>query len=138
MLNRRPWIIEIDKDCRDTCYGKEYGYFYAIGSGKPLAQAIFSPYLHTERDLSLGNIFAYRVLNDSIKLASGGIDYPIHIYTIDLDGNVCELSPTDIRELADAVELWHEIERESVGKLIAKLQGQPNSELVPEIPKPTE
>jgi hypothetical protein len=138
VINRQSWIIEMDMDCRDTHYGKEYGHFYAIGSGKPLAQAIFSPYLHIERDLSLGKIFIYRVLSDSIQLASGMIDHPIHIYTIDLGGNVSKLDAAEIEGLKNAVELWHSLERESVGKLIATLKGQSTEEVPLEIPKPTE
>lgn len=48
VCNRIPWILEIEKDGRDTFYGKEMGNFAAIGSGKPLAQALFRPHLTRE------------------------------------------------------------------------------------------
>jgi len=140
ITNQKPWILEIEKDCRDTCYGSDMGNFCAIGSGKPLAQAIFRPHLHTERNLVLGKIFAYRVLDDAIKLSAGNVDYPIRIYTIDLGGAIHELSDLELTELKNECELWRELERDAVKGLISlhdKKQSPNGKEIEPKIPKPT-
>src|SRR5260370_32167354 len=65
--NKSPHIFEIEADGRDTIYDQNFGFFNAIGSGKALAQAIMRPYLHKERDLSLGKMLAYRILEDAIE-----------------------------------------------------------------------
>jgi 20S proteasome alpha/beta subunit len=62
-----PWILEIERDGRDTMFDEDFGGFAAIGAGKPWAQAIFRPHLTSERDLELGKVFAYRVVEDSIS-----------------------------------------------------------------------
>jgi hypothetical protein len=80
----KPWILEIEKDGRDTLYDERLGNFAAIGSGKPWAEAIFRPHLRTERDIELGKVFAYRILDDSINLAAAYLATPIHIFTISL------------------------------------------------------
>lgn len=132
ILDRAPWIIEIERDGRDTYYGKEVGFFAAIGSGKPLAEAFISSYRNTERDLNLGKIIAYRIMDEAIKLSAGYVDKPIHIFTIDLDGNITRLGEAEIRQLMDTCELWKELERETLGKL----RGNRMKEEIPPVPKP--
>lgn len=141
VLENKYWIIEIERDGRDTYYGKEFGFFCAIGSGKPLAQALFIPYLHTKRNLQLGKIFAFRVLDDAISLSAGGLDRPIHIYTIDLNGKIENLNENELRELSDSCQLWRELEWETVGKLLTRIHGDSSApeekeEPEAEIPKP--
>lgn len=143
VLENKPWIIEVERDNRDTFFGKDFGYFCAIGSGKPLAQALFRPHLHTERNLQLGKIFAYRVLDDAINLSAAHLDHPIHIHIIDLNGNVNELEKDELTELSVASELWRELERETVGKLLTRIQEEgvtgveKKEEPEAEIPKPS-
>lgn len=132
VFENRPWILEIEKDGRDTMYGPELGWFAAIGSGKPWAQAIFRPHLGTERDLSLGKVFACRVLEDSIDLAAAFLAKPIHLHSIALDGAILHCESGELQQLGETCELWRALERESVGRLLA-----PNLESVelPEVPK---
>src|SRR5262249_2569863 len=79
-----PIILEIEIGGGDTVYGESYGNFNAIGSGKPWAQAIMRPHLRAKRDLELGKIQAYRILEDSIEIAATGLAPPIHLYTLNL------------------------------------------------------
>lgn len=129
--DKTPWIVEIAQDGRDTAYGKDMGSFAAIGSGKPWAQAVFSPHVRTDRDVRLGKIFAYRVMEDSINLAAAYLSKPIVIYTVDVTGQVVKLGDPDIAALADTAETWRSLERETVGSL---LSGQTTTE--PDLPPP--
>lgn len=132
-----PWIIEIERDGRDTLYDKELGCFDAIGSGKPWAQALFRKYLKLERDLKLGQIFAYRVLEESIEIASAYLCGPIHIHTIDTQEKVNIVALEGKKAIADTCEAWRELEREAVGELL-KPNDISRQEVQPEIPKPVE
>lgn len=134
VLADRPWILEIEKDGRDTMYNEDLGYFAAIGSGKPWAQAIFRPYLTTERTLDLGKVFAYRVVEDSIDFAAGHLAMPVHVCTISLDGTITEVDQTECRAISDTCETWRELERETVGKLLARPTSGQEEELG--IPQP--
>lgn len=119
-----PWILEIERNCGDTIFGEDYGYFAAIGSGKPWAQAVFRPHLLTKRDIRLGRIFAYRVLEDSINLAAGGLAQPIHLFSMSLDGRISNLD-CDIVSISKTCELWRELEGEAVGQILAPGLGKP-------------
>jgi 20S proteasome alpha/beta subunit len=131
--NDQPWILEIERNGGDTIYGEKLGNFAAIGSGKPWAQALFRPHLYRERDLELGKIFAYRILDDAINLAAGGLAKPIRIYTISLDHIVREVEGGELVKIAETCETWRELEREAVGALVA---GEMPEESAPPIPEP--
>jgi len=117
--DKEPWILEIEKDGSDTMYDEELGGFAAIGSGKLLAQAIFRPHLMTPRDLSLGKVFAYRVIEDSVELAAGGLALPVQMHSISIDGKVQQIKDEELRSLADTCQGWRSLERETVGKLLS-------------------
>jgi ATP-dependent protease HslVU (ClpYQ) peptidase subunit len=115
----KPWILEIERDCQDTMYGEDLGNFAAIGSGKPWAQAFFRPHLNTKRDLRLGKIFSYRVLEDSINLASGGLAFPVHMSYISSSGETSSADTSELSGISKTCELWRELERDAVGKLLS-------------------
>jgi proteasome beta subunit len=129
--HRLPFILEIEADGRDTVYDKNYGCFHAIGSGKALAQAIIRPHLTRERDLQLGKILAYRILEDAIELAASGLSKPIHLQTLELDGTINELNDDELINLQKDCELWRELEREALGRLLAP-SAREEVETVPE------
>ena len=114
ILQGRGWILEIERDGRDTMYDEGLGSFAAIGSGKPWAQAAFRPHLGSQRALDEGKLLAYKVVDDSIMLAAGGLAHPIHMYTISLDGIVAEVEHPELKALADACELVREAERSAL------------------------
>lgn len=128
-----PWIREIEKDGRDTLFDERQGNFAAIGSGKPWAEAFFRTHLRTERNLELGKLFAYRILEDSISLAAAYLAKPIHIFTISADYTVRQLDESELGKISETCETWRELERETVGTLLAP-QGSGESEV--EVPKP--
>jgi len=132
--DERPWIIEIERDGRDTAYGEELGGFAAIGSGKPWAQALFRPHLGTTRTLELGRLFACRVMEDAIELAAGFIAPPIYIMTVDKSGSVSEVDATTLTGVSETCELWRALERETVGRILTPPAASPAPP--EEIPKP--
>ena len=119
VTDRHPWILEIEKDGRDTFYGEDLGNFAAIGSGKSFAQAIFRPHLKTPRDLNLGKTFAYRIIDDSIELSVMGLCHPVNIFTISLDGTIVKIDAGEMEGVKTQCELWRSLEREAVGKILA-------------------
>jgi 20S proteasome alpha/beta subunit len=123
----KPWILEIERDGRDTFYDSNFGNFAAIGSGKPWAEATFRPHLRTERNLELGKIFAYRILDDAINLAAAYLAKPVHIFTISSGGQTAAVSGSECDRLAETCETWRELERETVGTLLTP-QGPDDSE----------
>jgi 20S proteasome alpha/beta subunit len=131
VINGAPWIVEIEKNGADTEYGAPMGNFAAIGSAKPLAQAAFRPHLYTERDLQLGRVFAYRVIEDSINLSAAYVAAPIHMYVIQADGAVRKVGEEEERDLQVTCEAWRRLERETVGLLLAPKKVAP-----PDIPIP--
>jgi len=133
IADNKPWLLEIEKDGRDTVYDDSLGNFAAIGSGKPWAQAIFRPYLFTPRDLELGTILTYRVMEDAIDLASANLARPIHIWRLPLTGDPVKVTQEEMDQKLNPVRgLWRKMEAEALGKLRA----QPEPEAAPEIPKP--
>lgn len=114
-----PWILEVAIDGRDTMYNEAHGYFNAIGSGKPLAQAIFRPHLATERDIRKGKVAAYRIVDDAIDMAAGGLSRPIYISAMALDGKISQVSPEEMSGIADTCEIWRSIEREALGQALS-------------------
>jgi ATP-dependent protease HslVU (ClpYQ) peptidase subunit len=132
ILGRKPWIMQIETDNRDTAVGDEMAYFAAIGSGKPMAQALFRAHLRTERTLKLGKIFAYRIIDDAIDLMAFGLGPPISIYTMALDGTVQRVDDAEQRRLLDTCEVWRQLERDAVGQVLAG-HGE---EASPDIPEP--
>lgn len=131
--NGLPFILEIELDGRDTTYDKNLGSFAAIGSGKSLAQAIFRPHLNTPRDLNLGKIFAYRILDDAIELAAQGLARPIHLYTLDLSGKIQKIENGELKKLGEDCELWRQLERDALGTFLAPPSPE-ESEII--LPKP--
>ena len=107
--------------------------FWLYGSGKAFAQAIFRPHLKTPRDLNLAKTFAYRVVDDAIELAVMGLSHPIHIFTIALDGTIARVDGPEMEAIKSQCELWHALEREAVGKILAP---EGPAELPPAIPEP--
>ncbi len=132
----RPWLLEIEKDGRDTAYDQTMGNFAAIGSGKPWAQATFRPYLRTARDLRLGTILAYRVLDDAIALSMAFLAPPIHIWKIPVEGDPSEVSAEEMAQLKDLREVWRIMEVEILGQLEPKAAPVPEHE--PELPEPNQ
>ncbi len=133
VLEKQPWILEIERDGRDTHYDDSFGNFAAIGSGKPWAQAAFRLHRRTDRDVKLGVVFAHRIVEDSIEIAAAYLAKPIHIYTMNLDGEVTKIDADEVKRLEDTCETWRALEREAVGKLLAP---EPKEQVEPQIPKP--
>lgn len=131
VLDGKSWILEVEKENRDTVYGDDLGNFAAIGSGKMLAQALFRPHLWSARDLSAGKILAYRILDDAISLSAIGLARPIHIHTISLDGAIEKVEDEECETIDDTCEGWRQLERDSFKQV---LSGQPEEDT--QIPKP--
>ena len=127
-----PWIIEIEKDGRDTFYGDEFGNFAAIGSGKPWAQAFFRPFLYEKRNIESGKICACRIICNAIDLAAMGLAEPIQMYVLKPDQKPKEISEEEIDSLKHTCETWKSLERETLGLLLTPLD-KPLPE--PKIPK---
>jgi 20S proteasome alpha/beta subunit len=132
-----PWILEIERNGTDTFYNEQLGYFCAIGSGKPWAQAVMRPHLWTPRTLEQGKVFAYRVIEDAIELAMGGLAKPIRLWTLSTAGEVTTVDSEEDERLQETCQLWRALEAEAVGKLFApKSEGASGEATAP--PEPTE
>ncbi len=79
---------------------------------------------------------ARRVVDDAIELAAGGLAKPIVMFTLGIDGVIAEVGPDELEALSQTAETWRELEREAVGKLLAR-DTDPEVEAA-EIPKPAE
>lgn len=132
ILKGKPWIIEIEKDGRDTFYGDDFGNFAAIGSGKHWAQAIFRPYLYINRDVELGQIFACRIICTAIELAAMGLAEPVQMYVLKPNQNPIEITEEEIESLKLTCETWKNLETETIGKLLTPPAKEPPE---PKIPK---
>lgn len=133
----QPFLLEIEKDGRDTVYNAGMGHFAAIGSGKPWAQALFRPYLFTPRDLELGTIFAYRVLEDAIDLASANLARPIHIWRIPVVGEPSQVSEEEMdQKLKNVVNIWRSMEADTVGRLRQQPEPTGPAAEIPTAPTP--
>jgi 20S proteasome alpha/beta subunit len=131
--NTQPMILEVEMDGRDTVYDKSYGSFNAIGSGKALAQALMRNHLHTTpRNLRLGKILAYRVLEDAINIAAFGLAKPIRLYTMDVKGVVSVVDEGEIKQLEQECELWRELERESLGPVLSPTSAAETDSAIPQ------
>lgn len=137
ILRGAPWILEVEKDGRATFYGEQLGYFAAIGSGKPWAQALFRPHLFTpleERTTDWAKVVAHRVVHDSIQLAAGGLAEPVQLYALLSEKEPAKVEePSELKGIEDACELWRRLEREALGKALAPRM---ETKKEPEIPKP--
>lgn len=133
LIKNKPWILEIDPNCTDTIYDDNLGNFHAIGSGAIWAHAYFRPHLYSPRNCALAQVFACRILEDSINIAMMGLAHPIHIHTIKSDGGYQIASSEDLRKLADTCEAWRQLEREAVGRL---LTSPSSTDEITEIPIP--
>ena len=125
VLDGHPWILEIERDARDTLYDESMGNFAAIGSGKLLAHAFFRPHFGTKRTLRTGKVLAYRVLDDAISIAGAGLALPLHVHTISGGGTVTEIGEAEMTELNNTVNAWREIERDSLGRALSPAADEP-------------
>ena len=117
--DEHAWIVEFERDGHDTVFGDTYGNFAAIGGGKPFAQIIMRPHVSVERTLEKGCVLASRIIDDAIHLAPSGLGGPIHIQTINVQGNIEELSREQLRALSDTCELVRDAERSAIDSVLA-------------------
>jgi len=119
IYGQQSYLLEVERDGRDTLFGPEFGNFGAIGSGKALAQALMRPHLLAERDLLTGRVLAYRIVEDAIALAAWGLAEPVRLHTLALDGTVSEIGDFERRELRETCELWRQRERDALALTLA-------------------
>jgi proteasome beta subunit len=126
----KPWILEISKSGGDTFYGEAYGNFAAIGSGGTFAHASFRPHLTKQRDLRAGKLHAFRIIDDAIEIAHFGLDRPIRIHTVSADGSALHVPPEELNAIKDSCEVWRNLERETVGRVLSPdLREEPTEEI---------
>lgn len=119
IYQNKPWILELDATNNDTLYDESMGSFGAVGSGSPFARALFRQFLDAPkpRTRELSKILAYRVMEDSIKIAASGLAEPIHLYEMDLQSRMTQITALD--EIRTTVQLWKNMELETLGRLLA-------------------
>lgn len=115
--NGKPYLLEFDFNGTDTDYTNLQG-FLAIGSGKPWAQAYFRPYLHHPRNIDQAKVISYRIVSDAISLSSGGLSEPIHIVSIESNGNIVKSDDSDLKAIRDTCGIWRQIDSESLTKAL--------------------
>jgi 20S proteasome alpha/beta subunit len=133
-IDGTPYLIEYERNGADTDFTKSgLGNFVAIGSGKPLAQALFRPHLFRTLNAQTGKVIAYRVLSDAIAIASFGLSEPIHMYCMDKTGKVEICTDIDRGVYRETCGLWREMEFDALGKLAPQTaeQEEKNAEEIP-------
>jgi len=120
-----PFILEIDEQGSDTVYGDGLGAFTAIGSGKILAQALFSPHLKAGnlRSAAEAKALAYRVVDDSIKLAAMFLAPPICLHCVEVGRGTIPCVAAELQAIGDTCEVWREMEREVFSQALTRAEG---------------
>ncbi len=131
----KPYLLELDPSNTDTIYDESMGNFAAIGSGSPFARALFRQFLNTpcSRTLDFAKVLAYRVIDESIKIAASGLAEPIHMFTIDLQSQIKEVDESEKEVIRSTISTWKQLEEETIGKLLAPTEPE-HSGGVTEIP----
>lgn len=131
----KPFLLEIAANGEDMVYDDNYGNFWAIGCGNTLAIAFMRTHLNTIRDLQLGKILAYRVLEDSIELSDVGLAKPIHLQTLTLDRSVNKLGEQELKKLEEICEGWRDLERGTLDYVLGTSNSK-DSEALPLLNRP--
>ena len=112
--NDQAWFLEFARDGQVNWH-TESGY-YAAGSGGPFASvalALMQHYIKTDLTLEDGKLLAYRTIQTTIDVSSGGVGPPVQIAICDGSGAKV-LQPDELRAISDSVERWKELEADSL------------------------
>lgn len=95
----------------------------STGSGSKTGQALLGRLRNKKWDLQVGEVVAYRTMNDAIHVEPSGIGPPITMarYTIDAKQNpkIESIEGDDLDRIRDAAEAWTKAEREALTNLTA-------------------
>jgi hypothetical protein len=95
--------------------------------------------LFTPRDLELGTIFAYRVLEDAIDLASANLARPIQIWRMPVAGEPSQVTEEEMdQKLKNVVNIWRSMEADTVGRLKQQPEPVRPAAEIPTAPAPAE
>jgi len=114
----RSWILEVDPNGTDTL-NDEFG-FCAVGSGSIFAHHALADIRHHcvhEQSTFYGQVLAHRVVNGAIECAASGLGGPVQMWAVTDDG-ARELDDAALKEVADTVGLWKELEMENLSSLL--------------------
>jgi proteasome beta subunit len=114
------WLLEIDHNNTPTFYTDQA--FHAVGSGSPAAQVAHGLMSHYEvsgrtvRDL---RAVAYRTVDTCIRVLGGpmGVGGRVRLWSSQDDGAFSRTPDDECVRIANAVEQWTTIERESLDRI---------------------
>jgi 20S proteasome alpha/beta subunit len=135
------WLLELNEHITGTFENRG---FHAIGSGSVAAQVangLLVKYESHGRSLWHLNLIAYRTVKTCINVLGGpyGVGGPVQLWKSDEVGGFVQLDKGAIERVAESVEAWMTIERESLDKISGEPDvggdKQPTTE---DIPQPLE
>lgn len=112
-----PWFLEFAPDGQINWH-TESGY-YATGSGGPFATValgLMQHYVKSELSLEDGKLLAFRTIQTTIEVSSGGVGPPVQIAVCD-DSGPRVLGDAEMNAVADSVERWKTLESDSLTML---------------------
>lgn len=134
IVGSAPFVLEIAASNTDTEYSDDMGGFYAVGSGGPLAQTIYRPFLFETgtRAIEIAKVQSCRVLEDAIELSHAFLAHPIHIYSIaTADGRNVKVGEDELAKIQITCQGWRELQRESLHRAL-----NPTSNGIEDVPLP--
>jgi proteasome beta subunit len=122
--NGTPWFLEIDMQGQVNWHTKPR--FYAIGSGGTFASvchALMKHYIVDDLLLEHGKQLAYRAIETTCDVSSGGVGPPVQIAVVDEHGPSV-LTQDEVRKIEAAVARWKELEADPIGMGTDSLNGE--------------
>jgi hypothetical protein len=132
------WIAELNENVTFTFENRG---FHAIGSGSIAAQVangLLVKYESHGRNLWHLNLIAYRTVKTCINVLGGpfGVGGPVQVWKSDESGGFVQLDKGAVERVAEGVEAWMTIERESLDKISGEPDGgdgeKPDTEAIPD------
>lgn len=114
------WLLEVDQNNGVTQYA-DVG-FHAVGSGSLAAQTGRSLLAHYEpkgRPIAHLRLLAHRTVQNCIDVLGGryGVGGRVEMWHSENQSDFTQVGDADLARIADGVEKWTTIERESMGKV---------------------
>jgi proteasome beta subunit len=113
--SHEPFILEVAPTGMVTHYGDNG--FCVIGSGGAfagMANALLAHFDLPNKDVSTGQLVAFRVTNAVIQASAHGVGPPVQLWTISVDEGAVEIDVNELKVIEGMVGGWQQTELESL------------------------